>query len=262
MSLPRPSAQMPCLDLVPKEIAQIIQRFGGLQTATALSQVNTRFWGSLQIAPRHKDLAPYFPSGLVCWVYVEDIWIPGIPLNTTEPYEAFEDLEPGIIFTCVRPNNDTVGQNVPYTMFSRWVSVHLTKPKTKPGFSMPRKLNLCTPYGILPNLLDDEGFYCGSSKRYMPPASYRIAKLPSALSDSVGSHVCVEDYIIDIRRTTPARYDVNGTMDRKIEKRLMKTCVVHRRPSNVASIMSIYETIQCMWMWEWKCGCHWMDVAV
>jgi hypothetical protein len=247
------------LDLVPREIAQLIQRFGGLSMAVALSRVNARFHAGLRIVPCHKDLALYFPCGLVCWVYVEERWIPGIPLNTTEPYEEFEDLEPGIIFTCAGPNNETIGQNVPYSMFGRWVSVNPIKPNTQRGFSMPRKLNLCTPYGILPNLLDDEGFYCGSGGLYGPPASYRVAMIPSALADSVGSHICVKDYIIDIQRVTPVHYDVNGYMDEKIEKRLKETCMIHKRPSNIARLMSIYETLHCMWMWEWKCGCHWMD---
>jgi hypothetical protein len=251
---------------VPSAVAQLIQRFAGLEAATRLSQANARLWGELRITPTHEGLRLYFPRGLVCWVYVEDSWLPGIPLNTTRPYEPTEpykpyeptrNLKPGIIFTCVRPDGENVGKNVPYIEFGKLVSVNPVEPNTRPKYSIPAALNLCTPYGVLPNLLDAEGFYLGSDKKYQSPESYLVAKLPNVLGNSVGSRISIEEYIVNVPLPT-VPYDIRGKTDKNIAGRLMTACRVHRKASNLAKFMS-REALQCLWLWEWDCGCQWMD---
>ena len=243
---------------VPRAVAQLIQQFAGLGPATMLSQVNSRLWAELRITPTHEGLRLYFPCGLVCWVYVEDSWIPGIPLNPTKPYESAGKTRPGIIFTCVRADGETVGKNVPYIEFGKLVSLSSAKPNTRPDFAMPRTLNLCTPYGILPNLLDVDGFYLGSDKQYRPPDSYIVAKLPSTLGNLVGSRISVEEYIVNIPRPTRVPYDIGGKTDGQIDGRIRKACRIHRRVSSIADFMRL-RALQCVWLWEWDCGCQWMD---
>ena len=233
-----------------------------------LSRANAILWAELRITPTHEGLRLYFPPDRVCWVYVEGLWLPGIPLNLTTPYEPTKSdelikpyepnrcLQPGIIFTCVRADGETIGKNVPYVKFGEWVSVSSVKPNTRPDFAMPRVLNLCTPHGVLPNLLDKEGFYSGSNTQYRPPDSYIVVKLPAALA--VGSRISVEEYIVNIPRPTQVPYDVGGKTDEKLDGKLMKSCQVHRKTSNLAKFMN-RKGLQCFWSWEWDCGCQWMD---
>jgi hypothetical protein len=252
------------MENTPMDLLKLIQQYGTLTDAVALSVVSQRFI-ALKINPTHRSAGKHFPRGLMCWVYMNyGKWERGIPLNTTEPYDHMADRK-GIIFTCfVGYPRWVSGQVIAYRDFGARVSVKKF-PGGLPVVNMPEFLGTCTPYGIGPNLLDEMGYYKGSDHKYCAPSAYTVLRpvpLTLVYTTPIGSQFDFSQYVSTVHVARAKALESSGLgisfdageIDAEIKKHFNTKCSIHwNLPIIITYLLNRERHIVSVL--HMKCGC-------
>jgi hypothetical protein len=253
------------MENTPTDLLTLIQQYGTLSDAVALSAVNLRFT-ALKVNPTHKSAGKHFPRGLMCWVYMDyEKWERGIPLNSTEPYDHINPRN-GITFTCfVGYPNWVTGQFITYRDFGARISVNKVPPMP-PVLAMPEFLGACTPYGIGPNMLNVLNYYTGSDYKYCPPSAYTVLRpvsLISVYTTPVGSQFDFSRYV-STTHVAQAKvlessglgisFDFAGEIDAEIRRHFRPGCPLHWNLPIINTYL-LNRNRRVVSVLHMKCGC-------